>query len=81
MKHTIDRIEANPQDYKFCRANSPLDGQCDTINWYENTACRFCNSENEFQSATQKMLTEEIEAYIAGFEEEHVDETKIKLEV
>ena len=39
MKHTIDRILSNPNDYKLCK-------DCGMINWYENKTCIYCGSGN-----------------------------------
>lgn len=35
MKHTIDYIESNPDDFKVC-------AECGAINWYENKRCHSC---------------------------------------
>ena len=39
MRHSVDRILSNVNDYKICK-------ECGMINWYERERCIHCKSSN-----------------------------------
>lgn len=41
MRHNLDRISENPQDYKLCS-----DERCGAVNWYENATCVLCGADS-----------------------------------
>lgn len=58
MRHSLDLIRNKASDYTICQASNDDWPECNAINWYENTACIRCGTEDNLVPATETRIQE-----------------------